>query len=276
MTRLSNESILDLINDVENEPEVRLELEDKTIEIKKCIKSIQNNFIRIGWLLRDIRNAKDYKQVEFHELGRTCKNIYEYAKQEFDFSKTSTASLILIVDNFSKYRDMIDDDYKDYDYSQLTEMTSLSKEQLKLCNPKMAVREIRALKKVKKIVPTSEQNQETQKNSSIQRFYKLKNRQARLNFIENYQNWRCVYRVPELNFAIYECKISNGDSLIYFETTFANSFDGRIGRSRQLLIKYKDGRFPLCDFSYSSYIDYITGKDVEYNPEEIIKKVVHK
>lgn len=137
-----------LIKEVDSHEEIS-ELEEKTIAIKNCIKSIQNNFIRIGWLLRDIRNSKDFRNIEYIEMGRNCKNIYEFAKQEFNFCKSTTASLIAIVNEFSKYRDVIDEDFEQYDYTQLVEMTSLSKEQLKLCNPGMATREIRSLKKVK-------------------------------------------------------------------------------------------------------------------------------
>ncbi len=265
----------ELIKEVDS-PEEISELEEKTIAIKNCIKSIQNNFIRIGWLLRDIRNSKDFKNIEFIEMGRNCKNIYEYAKQEFNFSKTTTVSLISIVNEFSKYRDVIDDDYQSYDYSQLVEMTALSHEQLKLCNPGMTVQEIRALKKVKKIGPTSDQNLNSQKNSGVQPFYKLKNRIQRLNFIENYNNWKCVSRTPELNFAIYECKLSNGDSLITFETCYIDNYRSEKCTSKMLLIRYKDGRMPFIELSYTSYLAYITPLEVELDPDKVITKIVHE
>lgn len=264
-----------LIKEVDT-PEEISELEEKTIAIKNCIKSIQNNFIRIGWLLRDIRNSKEFKKVEFVCMGRTCKNIYEYAKQEFNFCKTTTVALISIVNEFSKYRDRLDEDYHAYNYSQLVEMTSLSKDQLTLCNPSMTEQEIRALKKVKKNGQLTDQKLDSQKNSGVQPFYKLKNKAQRLNFIENYNNWKCVSRTPELNFAIYECKLSNGDSLICFETCFMDNYSSEKLTSKMLLVRYKDGRMPFIELSYTSYLAYITPLEVELDPDKVITKTVHE
>ena len=277
MTSMTDKrGFLSIISSIDNPEEKKSDLEEKTIQIKNCIKSIQNNFIRIGWLLRDIRNSKEFRKVEFVCMGRTCKNIYEYAKQEFNFCKSTTASLIAIVNEFSKYRDVLDDNFQEYDYSQLSEMTALSKEQLTLCNPSMTVQEIRALKKIKKNDQTSGQNLDSQENSGIQPFYKLKNKAQRLNFIENYNNWKCVSRTPELNFAIYECKLSNGNSLICFETCYLNKYNSEKMTSKMLLVRYKDGRMPFIELSYTSYLAYITSLEVEFDPDKVITKTVHE
>lgn len=252
-----------LIKEVDSHEEIS-ELEEKTIAIKNCIKSIQNNFIRIGWLLRDIRNSKDFRNIEYIEMGRNCKNIYEFAKQEFNFCKSTTASLIAIVNEFSKYRDVIDEDFEQYDYTQLVEMTSLSKEQLKLCNPGMATREIRSLKKVK-IVQAPGQNLEKDKKIPLQKFHKLNTDEERLNFKTNYSKWRVISKTPELNLVIYECKINNGDSLICFEYLFFDKQNAIKSSNMMLIRKYANGTMPFEPMTNEEYLTYIRPLEVEFS-----------
>ena len=240
-----------LIKEVDS-PEAISELEEKTIAIKNCIKSIQNNFIRIGWLLRDIRNSKDFK------------NIYEYAKQEFNICKSTTISLISIVNEFSKYRDVIDEDFEEYEYTQLREMLSLSKEQLKLCNPGMSTREIKALKKVKNFDHARGQNLEKDKKMPLQRFYKLKTDEERLNFKSNYSKWRVISKTPELNLVIYECKINNGDSLICFEYLFFDKQNAIKTSNMMLIRKYVNGTMPFEPMTNEEYLAYIRPLEVEF------------
>lgn len=261
-----DKDLFSLISSYDEPDELISELEDKTIAIKNCIKSIQNNFIRIGWLLRDIRNSKDFKNIEYIEMGRNCKNIYEYAKQEFNFCKSTTISLIAIVNEFSKYRDRLDEDYYEYNYSQLVEMTSLSKEQLTLCNPSMTEQEIRALKKIKKIDQLTGQNLEKDKKIPLQRFYKLKTDEERLNFKTNYSKWRVISKTPELNLVIYECKINNGDSLICFEYLFFDKQRAIKSSSTMLIRKYANGTMPFEPMTNEEYLTYIRPLEVEFEP----------
>lgn len=114
---------------------------------------IQSNFVRLGWHLKKLKEEfKDnITKTYFEARGHYCRNIYDFAQQEFNLSKSSVKRLIAIVDKFCLKNDIelveLKESYKNFSYSQLSEMLSLTNEQLSKVNSDMSSREIRALGK---------------------------------------------------------------------------------------------------------------------------------
>lgn len=225
---LANLDDLNALNDkakklVEStEPKVLTFLEQTTEEIKSCIKNIRQNFFTLGVKLSDIKNSEEIKTVFNWKLGRECKNIFEYAEQEFKLSKTTTFNLIGIVERFGNLKSSLKKEYEPYMYFQLCEMLPLTSEQLELVSPDMTGREIRALKKVglkqtAEVVQAPEQNSETEEKAVDSLGYYLKNDEQRLDFVRNYTRWRLWLQVPELNLKFYRCDLNNGDYLLVTE-----------------------------------------------------------
>lgn len=225
---LANLNDLNALNDkakklvASTEPKVLTFLEQTSEEIKSCIKSVRQNFFTLGAKLSDIKNCEEIKTVFNWKLGRECKNIYEYAEQEFKLSKSTTINLIGIVERFGNLKSSLKKEYEPYVYSQLCEMLPLTSEQLELVTPDMSKREIRALRKVglKEVAEIDQpagQNLETEEKVADPLGYYLKNDNQRLDFIRNYTRWRLWLQVPELNLKFYRCDLNNGDYLLVTE-----------------------------------------------------------
>ncbi len=225
---LANLDDLNALNDkakkiVEStEPKVLTFLEQATEEIKSCIKNIRQNFFKLGVKLSEIKNSEEIKTVFNWKLGRECKNIYEYAEQEFKLSKSTTINLIGIVERFGNLNKSLKKEYEPYLYSQLCEMLPLTSEQLDLVSPDMSKCEIRALKKVGlkqnlEVDQPAGQNSEAEEKAVDPLGYYLKNDNQRLDFVRNYSRWRLWLQVPELNLKFYRCDLNNGDYLLVTE-----------------------------------------------------------
>lgn len=294
---LANLDDLNALNDkakklVEStEPKVLTFLEQTTEEIKTCIKNIRQKFFTLGVKLSDIKNSEEIKTVFNWKLGRECKNIYEYAEQEFKLSKTTTFNLIGIVERFGNLKSSLKKEYEPYVYSQLCEMLPLTSEQLDLVSPDMSKREIRALKKVglkqtSEVVQPAEQNSEVEEKAADPLGYYLKNDEQRLDFIRNYTRWRVWLQVPELNLKFYRCDLNNGDYLLVTESEDHVSkdcehydwyYNCRISHN---LIIVKQGTskefygYSLLGISNSEYLSYMksTKARVMINPAEVLSE----
>lgn len=144
-------------------------------DLSTCLKHVQENYIKIGFLLRRIRADRLYA-LSSYECNdgsvRPCKNVEEYAWFRFGLSKTVVHNSIAIVERFIVGGDSIgcnDENAKLYSglsgfgYSALCELVSLSKDPMsnfpspvngylpdeirKEVKPEMSVREIREVKK---------------------------------------------------------------------------------------------------------------------------------
>lgn len=294
---LANLDDLNALNDkakkiVEStESKVLTFLEQTTEEIKTCIKNIRQNFFTLGVKLSDIKNSEEIKTVFNWKLGRECKNIFEYAEQEFKLSKTTTKYLIGIVERFGNLKSSLKKEYEPYIYSQLREMLPLTSEQLDLVSPDMSVREIKALKKVglkqiSEVGHTCDQNSETEEKAADPLGYYLKNDEQRLDFVRNYTRWRLWLQVPELNLKFYRCDLNNGDYLLVTESEDHVSkdcehydwyYNCRISHN---LIIVKQGTskefygYSLLGISNSEYLSYMksTKARVMINPAEVLSE----
>lgn len=110
--------------------------------INNDLKNMATCFLKLGAHLKEVRDLKHY------ELGG-YKNVYDFALTEFNLSKSSVSRFINICYSFSKNHNsmVIDDKYKDYNYSQLCELLNCDDDLAKKINPGTSVKEIRKLKK---------------------------------------------------------------------------------------------------------------------------------
>lgn len=126
------------------------QLETVTNRIKQCVYNISSNFIEIGFRLWECERYKYYSEMGYN-------NICDYALSELGFKKSSTRNFIRVYerfcnheivkksshtngpsvfssgDTFGKY--FLLSKYKNFTYSQLTELLSLSDEQIKVISP---------------------------------------------------------------------------------------------------------------------------------------------
>lgn len=119
-----------------------------TEKIKKAMYDAAKEFVYIGFLLWEV------KEYEYHWEGGYA-NVYEYAEAELGFKRSSTKNFIAIAETFGTTKRGCDTihtmslqkEYSSYNYSQLTEMLSMSVAQREKASPEMTIRQMRELKK---------------------------------------------------------------------------------------------------------------------------------
>ena len=119
-----------------------------TEKIKKAMYDAAKEFVYIGFLLWEV------KEYEYHWEGGYA-NVYEYAEAELGFKRSSTKNFIAIAETFGTTKRGCDTihtmslqkEYSSYNYSQLTEMLSMSAAQREKASPEMTIRQLRELKK---------------------------------------------------------------------------------------------------------------------------------
>lgn len=121
-------------------------LEDAEIYIRANLKSAARSVIAIGYYLKCVYTKELYQEAGF-------KDVYEYAKDRFGFSTSTTSRYMSRNDKFSVDGNspILDEKYKDFNKSQLQEMLSLDAEQLEQVTPDMTVVQIREMRKPKEI-----------------------------------------------------------------------------------------------------------------------------
>lgn len=112
-----------------------------TNKIKDAMQEVANQFIYIGFLLKEADEYGYYREGGYD-------NIYDYCEENFGFGRSSTNNFIRVYRQFGCTNGIgLLESYKAYSYSQLTEMCSMNTNQLNECNPYMTVRELRAVKR---------------------------------------------------------------------------------------------------------------------------------
>lgn len=113
---------------------ILVQLDANICMIKDDMVVILDKFFDIGKTLSYIQEHKLFKLKDY-------KNFIEFCKKEFSLSKNQAYNLVAIYERFNK------PEFKAFNYSQLTEMLSLSDEQLQKVNEKMSSKKIREIKK---------------------------------------------------------------------------------------------------------------------------------
>lgn len=119
-------------------------------KIKKDIGNIKESYIRLGAYFVEIKTTGTYVCFGY-------KNLYDYIKSNFGLEKSAVSRCINVFETFavsvdSRGRVQLDDKYKDFSYSQLSEMLSLTGEEREKITPDMPVSAIRKMKKKRKNV----------------------------------------------------------------------------------------------------------------------------
>ena len=137
------------------------QLEKTTNRIKQCVYNITSNFIEIGFRLWECEHYHYYSEMGYE-------SVCDYAAAELGFKKSSTRNFIRVYDRFCNH-DIVKraaikhnhgysraagiycllDEYKNFSYSQLAELLSLSDEQIKVIEPKSedTIKQLREKKK---------------------------------------------------------------------------------------------------------------------------------
>lgn len=228
------------------------------------LMDLKTKYILIGSHLIDL--IPYCKDIWSWKKARYCKNIYELAEHCFNLPKTTTVNIIAITKKFGHMMSTLKTEYEEYSFTQLSEMVSLSDEQLKLVNPEMTVQEIRAMKKAnKKTGPLTDQRENTQPVTS---FLTFKNDTERRYFIDNYDAWGLWLEFPELNLKFYKAELNNGDFLVvteykHFLSKNDKNYQFLQNRPSYIINIIKRGTsptnygyFPMGD-SLSNVLDYI-------------------
>ena len=112
-----------------------MDLENKTVNpdtlaqatdfIKFNMQQAADAFINIGYYLRYIRDNRMYQEAGYID-------IWEYGKSEFNLSKSSISRYMAINERFSQfgYSTMISENYKEYGYSKLQELLTMTDEEI--------------------------------------------------------------------------------------------------------------------------------------------------
>ena len=111
-----------------------------TEKIKHAMYSVAREYIYIGMLLHEVEVYEYYKENNYSDL-------YDYAFKELGFKRSSVRNFISVWREFSDGGMHLKDEYKDFKYSQLVEMLSLSERMRESVTSDTTVKDIRQMKK---------------------------------------------------------------------------------------------------------------------------------
>ncbi len=114
-------------------------------EIKSELNRVAESFVVIGYKLKQVRDGELYRQDGYN-------NIHEFAKEEYGLNQSNTSRFIAINDKYSAEggSTKLLDRFEGYGYSKLSEMLTLTEEEMKLVTVQTTRAEIRDLKQTKK------------------------------------------------------------------------------------------------------------------------------
>lgn len=122
-----------------------LDLKNK---IAEKLNNMAADYITVGYLLKKVRDTDAYKQDGYESLT-------EFAKSEYGLSESATSRFIAINTKFSVDGNtpILQETFKKFGSSQLSEMLTLSDEDIKLIKETTTVATIREIKKFNKQEP---------------------------------------------------------------------------------------------------------------------------
>ena len=114
-------------------------------EIKKDLGGIVKSFVRIGWQLNRIDKSRAYEMEGY-------KSIAEFAKAEYDMNPDGVTRFIKVYEKYSVPGDTpeLQERYRDFKFSQLTEMLQISEEDREMFEPEAKRESIREFRKFQK------------------------------------------------------------------------------------------------------------------------------
>ena len=116
------------------------------MEIKEKLAETAENFVYIGYRLRQIRDSGMYDGFD---------NVYDFAANEYGLGRSTVSRFIAINEKFSEGGNSLKlrSEYRGLSQSKLTEMLTLTDEECALITEQTTVSEIRDLKRMDSISP---------------------------------------------------------------------------------------------------------------------------
>lgn len=116
-------------------------LDEMTIIIKALLNDIAESFISVGFYLKKTEQDELYKQAGY-------RNIWEYAKDTFGIGRSTASRFMDINTKYSigGFSPQIDDKWRGYGSSKLTEMLGLPEEIQEAISTEATVKDIREAK----------------------------------------------------------------------------------------------------------------------------------
>ena len=117
-------------------------------KLKQELLGVKQSFVRIGYALRKIDDAKLYEQDGY-------KSIAEFAKSEYGLEGSTVSRFMSINREYSidGYSERLKPEYADFNRSQLEEMLKLPETDREMITPDTARKEIRDIKKFNQAEP---------------------------------------------------------------------------------------------------------------------------
>jgi hypothetical protein len=121
------------------------ELEQEEKQIRENLGGIVRNFVKTGWHLSWIDRSGAYKLKGYH-------SVTEYARETFGMTPDGVSRFIHVYEKYSIQGDTpeLREEYRDFNFSQLTEMLQLPEEDYAMIRPETKREDIRDLKKFNK------------------------------------------------------------------------------------------------------------------------------
>lgn len=121
------------------------ELEQEEKQIRENLGGIVRNFVRTGWHLSRIDRSGAYKLKGYNSIA-------EYARETFGMAPDGVSRFIHVYEKYSIQGDTpeLREEYRDFNFSQLTEMLQLPEEDHTMIRPETKREDIRDLKKFNK------------------------------------------------------------------------------------------------------------------------------
>lgn len=121
------------------------ELEQEEKQIRENLGGIVRNFVKTGWHLSRIDRSGAYKLKGYHSAT-------EYARETFGMAPDGVSRFIRVYEKYSIQGDTpeLREEYRDFNFSQLTEMLQLPEEDHTMIRPETKREDIRDLKKFNK------------------------------------------------------------------------------------------------------------------------------
>lgn len=121
------------------------ELEQEEKQIRENLGGIVRNFVRTGWHLSRIDRSGAYKLKGYG-------SVTEYARETFGMAPDGVSRFIHVYEKYSVQGDTpeLREEYRDFNFSQLTEMLQIPEEDHAMIRPETKREDIRDLKKFNK------------------------------------------------------------------------------------------------------------------------------
>ena len=121
------------------------ELEQEEKQIRENLGGTVRNFVKTGWHLSRIDRSGAYKLKGYH-------SVTEYARETFGMAPDGVSRFIHVYEKYSIQGDTpeLREEYRDFNFSQLTEMLQLPEEDHTMIRPETKREDIRDLKKFNK------------------------------------------------------------------------------------------------------------------------------